>query len=378
MNIERLNYLLALYRMSKEDLLTMLNKGRTKIFHAEDIFTDDIELSILKKIDSIFGKSIFFFMDFSPLKQSKEASVFFRKQNFETDLNLESKKIVDRFESLKLSLDTYSTLADIKVERRLPVYHINDNPKDVAAIIRNKLYPENRVSKKRELLKELINRCATYNIYVFEFIETWNKKEKANIDGFFICPNVIVLKRHQEALSRELFSFAHELGHCLLEKEEIESIDVLNIVNKKTLGLVEHWCNDFAFFFLMGNAASELDKIVFVGGEQDYCHDVVLALSRRTLVSRLAIYTRLYLDKKMAYSDYQTIKDDILYQYEQRKEKQKKKKLESKGGRTPQPILSNLYVDTLQCAYYKGVIDEMDFCKSLHIKPNKIGDYLRW
>ena len=71
---------------------------------------------------------------------------------------------------------------------------------------------------------------ATKNIMVFEFIETWNKKEKANIDGFYLKPNLIVLKRHQ-SFSREIFTLAHELGHYLLDEEEIEEINY-SVYNK--------------------------------------------------------------------------------------------------------------------------------------------------
>ena len=52
-------------------------------------------------------------------------------------------------------------------------------------------------------------------LFVFEYIETWNKKEKTNIDGFYLKPNVIVLKHHKH-YKREIFTLAHELGHCLL------------------------------------------------------------------------------------------------------------------------------------------------------------------
>jgi radical SAM superfamily enzyme YgiQ (UPF0313 family) len=45
-------------------------------------------------------------------------------------------------------------------------------------------------------------------------IETWNKKEKANIDGIYLSPNVIVLKR-QKSYRRETFTLIHELGHSV-------------------------------------------------------------------------------------------------------------------------------------------------------------------
>ncbi|MFX4971243.1 ImmA/IrrE family metallo-endopeptidase, partial [Acinetobacter baumannii] len=65
-------------------------------------------------------------------------------------------------------------------------------------------------------MKNFISKFAENNILVFEFIETHNKKEKANINGFYLTPNVIVLKRNQKSFSREIFTLAHELGHYLL------------------------------------------------------------------------------------------------------------------------------------------------------------------
>lgn len=48
-NIERLNYLLMLYGMSKERLLSYLNEGRKRTFTLEDISGDEIKVSLLKK-----------------------------------------------------------------------------------------------------------------------------------------------------------------------------------------------------------------------------------------------------------------------------------------------------------------------------------------
>ena len=51
--IERLDYLLMLYGMSKEQLLSYLNEGRKRAFTLEDVSGDEIKVSLLKKIDDI-------------------------------------------------------------------------------------------------------------------------------------------------------------------------------------------------------------------------------------------------------------------------------------------------------------------------------------
>jgi Zn-dependent peptidase ImmA (M78 family) len=373
-NTERLHYLLALYGMSAEDLLSLLNTGRKPIKTQSAFLTNGIELSLLKRIDAIFNKGLSFYTDFSPLPRTAENSVFFRKKEFGTELNLESRKIVDRFETLKNSLDAYSKLADVHFDFHKPTYSLNDDPKHVAEKERVTFHP-GKIKDSRQFLKEFINKCADQNIYVFEFIETWNKKERTNIDGVFLRPNVIVLKR-QKSYKREIFTLAHELGHCLLGVEEIEPLDMKELSARNQSSDIERWCNNFAFQFIMGEDAVALSEIRMADSINDYCHDLVIKISEQTHISRLAIYTRLYLDKKISYQNYTAVKNELICQYEARKEKEKEKKEIKKGGSTPKPILSRLYIETLQYAFFKGIISETTFCRNLNIKSSKINNYL--
>ncbi len=112
-NIARLNYLLKLFKISAEELLDRINEGRKKTISRDEIFSKEIKLSYLKKIDGFFKKGLHFYLDPKPPEISKEASIFFRKQNFNTDLNIGSKKIVNHFEELKISLAAIAKLADI-------------------------------------------------------------------------------------------------------------------------------------------------------------------------------------------------------------------------------------------------------------------------
>ena len=75
-NIERLDYLLMLYGMSKEQLLSYLNEGRKRAFTLEDVSGDEIKVSLLKKIDDIFKRGLSFYLDFSPIKYSLERKSF--------------------------------------------------------------------------------------------------------------------------------------------------------------------------------------------------------------------------------------------------------------------------------------------------------------
>jgi len=160
---------------------------------------------------------------------------------------------------------------------------------------------------------------------VFEFVETWNKKEKANIDGFFLNPNVIVLKRQQTSFRREIFTLIHELGHYLLNEEEIEELDVLNLASSK-LSTVEKWCNDFAYYFLIGNFESVIENIGEADDSNDYEFKIIEQISKETHLSEIALFTRLLYQRKLSQADYNKIKAEKDREYKLRQEEEKKKK----------------------------------------------------
>jgi Zn-dependent peptidase ImmA (M78 family) len=372
-NLERLRYLLRLFGLSEIEFMSMLNSGYKRELSREEVFTNEIPLPLLKRIDKIFNKGIYYYIDFSPVNHGSHASIFFRKQSFNGQLNLEARKMVDKFETLKNTLDTYNALADVTFERLLPSYTVKDNPRETVKAISELLKMRNHKDEK-DHLKFLINQLAKLNIYVFEYIETANKKNKSNVEGFFIAPNVIVVKRQQGKLKRELFTLAHELGHCLINVEEVE-----NVSDELSSGLteIEKWCNDFAFYLLIGEDAVKLDGLKYANANNDYAHDMIKRISDETHVSMLAIYTRLVIEKKMTQDDYSLVRGGIMANVRRAEEK---RKMETADGNSvvssPRPIISNLFRDTMQCALYRGVIDEATFCQQLNVKPKRMEAYL--
>ena len=380
-NIARLRYLLTLYKMTADDLLLILSEGLKNPLTKNDILSDEINVSHLKRIDKVFNKGLHYYLDPKSPEVSQDASIFFRKNKFGTDLNIGAKKIVNQFEEFKISLSAISKLAEINIDRTLSVYTLKDDPKTIAKKIRKDLYPEfNPIPK--EFLRALISKFAENNILVFEFVETWNKKEKANIDGFFLNPNVIVLKRQQSAFRREIFTLIHELGHYLINEEEIEELDISNFANNK-LSSIERWCNDFAYHFLAGEYDKSFEQIDKADGSNDYHFELIENISKRTHLSQIALFTKLLYQKKITQSNYNNIKADFDEKYRSRKEAEKKQreleKLQGiqKGGSTPKPMNSPLLVSTIQTAFYEGVINEYDVCKTLNISPDKLEKYLQ-
>lgn len=366
--------------MTKEEFLVLISQGLKNKIKEEEIFSNEIRISYLKKIDKIFNKGLNYYLDPTELKKNKEASIFFRKTKFDTELNIGAIKIVNHFEDLKISLSAIAKLSEIDNQRIFPICKVQENPKEVAQKIRSTLSLV-FYEKQRDFLKSLIEKLAEYNILVFEFIETWNKKNPANIDGFFLNPNVIVLKRNQKAFRREIFTLAHELGHYLLNQEEIDQLDILDIANHN-LSKVEKWCNDFAFYFLAGEQISVIENLETASSSNDYHLDLVENISKNTHLSKIAIFTRLLYNNKISQENYNKIKADFDEKYRlEQEEKDKRKELDKQngikqGGSTPKPIQSPLFISTLKTAFYEGVINEYEFCKRLDIKPENINKYI--
>ena len=382
-NKERIKYLLALYRMSEEELLREVSKKLRKVLTWEDVYHDSVPLNVLKRIDRVFNKGLFYYADPITPKQEKHASVFFRKATFGTNLNFGARLRVREFEDLKTRLNTISKLSDIKLERRLPVVSIATEPREFAFEMRKMVLPL-FTNDKRTFLKNFINKLGEQNIFVFEFVDVDSKKNKANVDGFYIHPNAIVLRRMQKSFSREIFTLAHELGHYLLDREEIEQVDVATMSRPDVLvSEEERWCNTFAYFLLLGeDMAKELDNIPLFDWRNDYGHDLVKQISKETTLSRLAIFTNLLVQKKLSYRHYIDIKSEMEEQWRQKEYEREIKKAEDKAkgietqGRNPRPIRADIVADIFTLALSSGVIGEQEFCKGMDIKPKEINKFV--
>jgi Zn-dependent peptidase ImmA (M78 family) len=367
--------------MTAEELLSAISEGRKKSISKDEVFSEKIDPSILKRIDKIFNKGLHYYLDPKSPEPSKDASIFFRKTEFGTDLNFEARKIVNQFEDFKISLSALAKLAELNIDRKLPTFSTKHDPKTVSAEIRKILYPEFNTEKK-EFLRALITKFAEANILVFEFVETWNKKERANIDGVFLSPNVIVLKRQQSAFRREIFTLIHELGHYLLNEEEIEKIDVVTLAESK-INNIERWCYDFAYYFLVGHYDSVIDEIDQADVTNDYHFGLIDQVSESTHLSKIALFTRLLIKNKIAPSDYKTIKadfDDKFYQ--KQAEAKKARELEKlqgikQGGGPAKPINSPLLITTIQAAFSEGFIDEYEASRSLKTTPVKLDSFFK-
>jgi len=367
--------------MSVDDLLVTINEGLKKRILEEDIFANQIHISHLKRIDKVFHKGLHYYLDPTSPEISKDESIFFRKQSFETELNIGAKNIVHQYEEFKISLSAIAKLAGVDLKRMIPVFAISDPPYAVASELRSKYYPAFNQDLKA-FLKSLIYGFAERNILVFEFVETWNKKEKANIDGVFLQPNVIVLKRQQTSFRREIFTLIHELGHYLLSEEEVESLSLERLADVN-MSRIERWCNDFSYYYLIGEYDRLLEGIRYADATNDYCHDMIADISKKTHLSKIALFTRLLYRNKISVDSYELVRADFAERYKVKLEEERRMREIEKElgvehrGSAPKPIQSPLLVTTIQTAFYEGVINEYDVCRTLKIKPEQIDSYLQ-
>ena len=369
-NIAGIEQLIRQFRLEKDEFLGLVSEGLKNKLEWEDIFNSEIQINHLKRIDKIFSKGLSYYLDSSPPIQSQESSIFYSKDQFGTDLNLASKKIVNQFEELKLSLSGLAKMSDLKMDRALPIFTTNQDAQTVAKEIRKTLFPKFRKDSKK-FLEGLINKFAEANILVFEFVEHPSLNQKSNIDGFYLQPNVIVLRRNQDYFKREIFTLAHELGHYLLNQEEVESMDYDHLALGLNTSKIETWCNNFAFAFLAGNDLDALDNLPEIGKSNDYSFDEIKTISDKTHLSFTAILTYLVKKGKMSGAIYGRMRKDQEDTIQAKKDAEKKKReLEKEMGKKPmasqaKPIQSPLFVSAVQTAFFDGVINEYELCKTL-------------
>lgn len=385
-NVKRLRHVLKLFGLSEEALLTKLNEGRKTLLTHQDIFSGKVSLNNLQRIDQLFDQGLSWYVDEDDPITTPDASIFFRKERFNADLNFRARKRVNQFEREKIKISAISKLADFNISRTLPVYSVKDDALRVATELRRKLALKFKVDRDKENLERIIKRLADENILVFEFVETHNVKEPANIEGVFIAPNTIVLKRNQKYLRREIFTLAHELGHYLLAIEEIDQ--TVAAEEESSLNQIEKWCNDFAFHFLVYDQAQLLDEIKQLPeGKAKDIERLADAIYQGTPLSKSAIYYYLNshgLVSKKRYAQVRAaiskkLADDEEAARQQRlEEKQKAKEMGVKPVVSgPKPIISPLYLSTLKGALYSGIISEREFCERMRIKPDRLDKYLR-
>ena len=358
-NQQRIEYLIRLYGLSIEAFLARISKGLKHSLTKQQIFENPVQISHLKRVDSIFKKGLSYYTDPSDIKENN-SSIFFRKTHFNSPLEFGDRKRISAIEDTISSLQGLARLskAESLLKPKLKECSTQDDPQEVADKVRTRLQLSISKQDDRAFLKDFIEKLADYHIFVHEFVEAWNMKDKTNLDGFFISPNHIAIKRNQSSLKREIFTLAHELGHYLLDEEEIDQTNF----GKKDVSDIEKWCDTFAFALLIGESQSQLKNIPADAVSLE--NSVIQQISTQQHLSRLAVFTFLVNSEKITWSHYKALKKDLEQEYKNNKqqqslEKQKNKELGiEQRGAAPKPIVSPLVRNIYISAYFEGVVNE--------------------
>ena len=400
-NPKRLNYLLDLFKLSKDSFLDLL-KGDNKnpvltLDELNEILENNkkVKINVLKKIDNIFEKGITWYISKRDLPEKDKLSIFFRKDKFNAELNIGSIRLIEEFERKKIEIENYCSSISFKAERKLKKYNLNDDVKKVAQEIRKEFnLVEEKLKKSKSLkssksdrdyLENLIRIIEEFNIFVFEFID-YKKKEElvANFNGFFMGPNLLVIKRQQEYLKREIFTLMHEFAHYLLEKEEID--DVVGESYANNMDDVEKWCNDFSYFFLAGEYDDKLKQLSEANTHNDFHKDIINTITEQTHLSNFALYTRLRINNQISQQSYNQIHSEIIEKIYQEKQKLKfqrdlEKEQAEKEGKTLHfgqkvAIESKLFKELVRINYFEGNINQNRVMESLGVKNKSFDEVI--
>ena len=81
--------------------MTFLNQGRKKVLSERDVFGNQIKISILKKVDSLFKKGLEYYIDPKDLKESKGEEVKEEVEKKPTPAEIRQKAIDERNKKLE-------------------------------------------------------------------------------------------------------------------------------------------------------------------------------------------------------------------------------------------------------------------------------------
>lgn len=386
-NPARISYLLDLYKLSIDSFLELLNKDLKQGLMTKEGFSkimskkEGVGINWLKRIDKVFNCGLTWVVVKDGAPDRKKRSVFFRKEKFNADFDFYSKKVVAKYEDLKFRIEVLSKYIDFDLKNKIKEkYSIKDNPVIVAEkicnefdIIRRNLVAKGVIKNSKDdkiYLVNLIRILEKLNIFIFEHLEMPTKKDKVSFDGFFIFPNIVVVKRQQKYFRREIFTLMHEFAHYLLNVEEVDDDDDDKLFVSKSD--VENWCHSFAYYFLLGNEKTLIEKLENANKNNDFYKAEVEDIYHKTKLSFKAIYTNLLLSGKISRDGYKKIMEEINNNIRESEIKEKIKKDENKDlGVTvfgiPKPIVSNIFKDLIVSNYFEGHINEPELRSFLNI-----------
>jgi Zn-dependent peptidase ImmA (M78 family)/transcriptional regulator with XRE-family HTH domain len=243
-------------------------------------------------------------------------------------------------------------------------------PKELANLISKELDIDisdiKKLSRRKDALSYFIEKAESKGVFVGKTI-SYHRLEVDDLRGLFIsndyCPFIIINRR--DALSAQIFSFAHELAH-LFRKSDAISNSLEFRSNTQNINKEEIFCNKVAAELLL----PEQDFI-----NSFYNKTEIDSISNTYKVSQLFVFYRL----KELGKIHGEIQDELEYQIQRETEeslriKTEKDKTKKGGDYTNSMKDSNgsLFNRTVYASYLENKIGYVEASKLLRFSPEMV------
>ncbi len=177
---------------------------------------------------------------------------------------------------------------------------LNDSPKEIAKIIRERFKLTEEVQRKfkdsYKFFHFLREKLEEENIFAFQI-----SMPMEDARGFALADNIpnAIAVNSKDLIEARIFTLMHEAGHVLLGKTGI-SVPDFNDTNK-----VEKWCNEFASNILLPSAMA---KRIFIENDERLTeHKTLRSISRKYKVSKAMLLYNMTKLKFITFDDYNEI-----------------------------------------------------------------------
>lgn len=330
--------------------------------------------SEIKRLSECLKRPIaFFFLPEIP----KEEKLFVDFRSFVKAMPTPQKKVNKVINEIKkyymVIKDLSEELEEIKFFK-IPQYTLNENPKEVARIERERLGINIEIQKKWKNAYEAFDgwRDRIENENIFVFLYSAELKEGR---GLSICnepPFIIAINSKDNILAR-IFTLFHEYAHILLRKSYID-VEELEVEDEKSE--VEGWVNIFTSEFLLPEDILKNDEIFEILIKEDLNSDSfwdnLTKLSKRYKLSRKALLTKF---KKMGIFSEEKYRNAlaILEKREKISEKEKGWRPLTQSEKCLK-LRGKNYVSLILKSLNKKIINTYDALEYLSIKHENLSD----